>query len=162
GQATPGTENRSPSNLARSLSAIASGVFVITAIAALPPLGATAVLLAYAWLLVAADAIHDKLGLLTQAGAILALTAAKWAAADTAAPDGVDDALDHRRRRLPRVACPPRPRRPRARLVARVRLVPRRRAGGQVLRARHARLVARRSRHRRDAAAERADVHGPR
>jgi hypothetical protein len=61
----------------------ATVVFAIVTIAALPPLGATAVLLAYAWLLVGADIVFSKLKLLPQSWSILALAAAKWIAIDT-------------------------------------------------------------------------------
>jgi uncharacterized membrane protein len=66
------------------LSFIATGVFALVTIAALPPLGATAVLLAYAWLL-GADLVVPQLKLLPQSWTILGVAAAKWVVIDTIA-----------------------------------------------------------------------------
>lgn len=67
------------------LSFIASGVFALVTIAALPPLGATGVLLAYAWLLLGGDVLVPRLTLLVQAWIVLAVAVAKWVTVDTLA-----------------------------------------------------------------------------
>jgi hypothetical protein len=74
-----------------SLSAIASALLVAVTIAALPPVGASGVLIGYAWLLVAseffwrANPSRDPLALLPQALIVLAIAASKWIVIDTLA-----------------------------------------------------------------------------
>ncbi|HEX8524701.1 MAG TPA: DUF2339 domain-containing protein, partial [Tepidisphaeraceae bacterium] len=70
---------------ARLFSFLATGVFTVAIIAALPPFGATAALLGYAWLLVLLDRATPRLALGVQAWAVLILTTAKWASVDTLA-----------------------------------------------------------------------------
>jgi hypothetical protein len=65
------------------LSFMASAVFAVAVMGALPPLGATGVLLGYAWLLVLLDRMAPRLLLGAQAWAVLLLATAKWAAVDT-------------------------------------------------------------------------------
>ncbi|MEA2735071.1 MAG: hypothetical protein QOE14_1522, partial [Humisphaera sp.] len=67
------------------LSFLASGLFALITIASLPPIAATGVLLAYAWLLVGVDIFVARLKILPQAWTILAIAAAKWIAIDTIA-----------------------------------------------------------------------------
>jgi hypothetical protein len=70
------------------MSAVATVLLAIVAMLALPPLGATGVLLILAWLFVAADhpRVAPRLALLPQAAAVLAFAAGKWAVADTLLP----------------------------------------------------------------------------
>ena len=67
------------------LSFVATGVFVLVTMAALPPIGSTAVLLAYAWLLLGGDMVLPQLKLLPQSWIILGVAAAKWVVVDTIA-----------------------------------------------------------------------------
>ncbi len=76
-------KDRELANLSRTLSFLASAVFAFAVIAALPPLGSTGVLLAYAWLLVLLDRAAPRLSLGAQAWSVLLLAIAKWAAIDT-------------------------------------------------------------------------------
>lgn len=56
--------------------------FVCTSLGALPPLGATVALAAYAWLLVAVDRVEPRSRAAIQAVAAIALATAKWAVVD--------------------------------------------------------------------------------
>ncbi len=69
--------------LARLLSAVAAGVWAVAALLALPPLGATAVLLAYAGATAAASLVGAGEWLVPQAVAVVALAAVKWVVDDT-------------------------------------------------------------------------------
>ncbi len=75
---------RDPSE-ASFLSAIATAMFVITSIVALPPIGATATILIYAWILVGVDLAIDRPVLLVQACSVIALAAMKWVVVDSLA-----------------------------------------------------------------------------
>jgi uncharacterized membrane protein len=74
--------NREIVSLGRALSIAASAVVSLCVLGALPPPGATVVLLAYAWLLVGADFSLARLRPLHQACAVLGLVIVKWAAID--------------------------------------------------------------------------------
>ncbi len=71
------------SRLTSLMSFLASAVFASTAIMVLPPFGATATLLVYAWLCAALDRTSARLAFGTQAWALVLLATAKWAAIDT-------------------------------------------------------------------------------
>jgi len=83
-----GIDARLPEDLvagARLLSIAAGVVWAIAAINALPPLGATAALVLYAWLLAVADLPAPRLAFAAQSMAVLAIAAAKWVVVDTLA-----------------------------------------------------------------------------
>jgi uncharacterized membrane protein len=75
-------QNEELNRISAAVSFLASAVFAFTVIAALPPLGSTGVLLAYAWLLVLLDRTSSRLSLAAQAWSVLLLATAKWAAID--------------------------------------------------------------------------------
>lgn len=64
------------------LNAIAAAVFVVASIAALPPLGATALIAVYAWLLLGADFALPRRGLVQQAAVLVVLGIVKWVVVD--------------------------------------------------------------------------------
>lgn len=64
-------------------SVAASGVWIAAAWASLPPVGATAALLLYAWLLAGADITTRRLSFAFQSVAVVGIAAAKWAVIDT-------------------------------------------------------------------------------
>jgi hypothetical protein len=68
-----------------ALSAVASAVWVIASVLSLPPLAATAWIVEYAWLLVAAEALVPQLGFSLQAAALILVAAVKWVIVDTIA-----------------------------------------------------------------------------
>jgi hypothetical protein len=70
---------------ALSLSIVASAVWVIASALALPPLAATAWIVEYAWLLVAAEALVPQLRFSMQAAVLIMLATVKWAIVDTLA-----------------------------------------------------------------------------
>ena len=71
--------------LAWVTSALAGFAWVTASIAGLPPAGATYAILVYAWLLLAADLLNPRLGLVLLAAAVVALVTVKWLAVDTLA-----------------------------------------------------------------------------
>jgi hypothetical protein len=73
------------SRLISGMSFCASAVYAMTAIIVLPPFGATASLLIYAWLCVALERTTDRFAFGIQAWALVLFTVAKWAAIDTLA-----------------------------------------------------------------------------
>jgi uncharacterized membrane protein len=85
GQIIAGFAARSGSEADRSpivVSGIASAMWVATSVLALPPLAATAWIVEYAWLLVAAEAFLPGLRFSTQAAFLIVLGAAKWVIVD--------------------------------------------------------------------------------
>ena len=75
--------DRQANRSALVLSTTATAVWVVASILTLPPLAATAWIIEYAWLLVAAEALAPQLQFSAQAAALILLAAAKWAAVDT-------------------------------------------------------------------------------
>src|SRR5207247_10583003 len=71
--------------VARITHSLAGIVWVAVSIAGVPPVGATLAILVYAWLLLGADLLNPRLGLVLQSGAIVALAMIKWLAVDTLA-----------------------------------------------------------------------------
>jgi uncharacterized membrane protein len=88
GQVVAGLSTRHSSNAGRSpliLSALAALVWIVAAIQSLPPLAATAWIVEYAWLLVAAEALVPELRFSLQAAAIISVATLKWLLVDTLA-----------------------------------------------------------------------------
>ena len=71
--------------VARLLTLTCGVVWAVAAIGGLPHLGATAWIIAYAWLLMAGDRALPRLNLAEQAGGVLLIAAVKWAVVDTLA-----------------------------------------------------------------------------
>jgi len=88
GQVIAGFTSNSESETDRtalSLSLVASAVWVIASVLALPPLAATACIVEYAWLLVAAEALVPQLRFSMEAAVLIMLATVKWAIVDTLA-----------------------------------------------------------------------------
>lgn len=64
---------------------LAGLVWITASVAGLPPAGATFAILAYAWLLLGADLLNPRLGLVLQSGVVVGLAMIKWMAVDTLA-----------------------------------------------------------------------------
>jgi uncharacterized membrane protein len=75
----------SPRDMAWITGARAGVVWVAASIFALPPLGATLAIVAYAWLLLFADFATPRLGFYLQAAAALAVAVVKWVMVDSLA-----------------------------------------------------------------------------
>ena len=71
--------------LAWVTNALAGVAFITASVAGLPPAGATFAILVYAWLLLGADLLNPRLGLVLQSAVVVALVTIKWLAVDTLA-----------------------------------------------------------------------------
>ena len=71
--------------LAWVTNALAGFCWITASVAGLPPAGGTLAMVAYAWLLLGADLLNARLGLVFQAAVVVALATVKWVAVDTLA-----------------------------------------------------------------------------
>lgn len=71
--------------VARLTGCVATATLLIGSIACFPPLGTTAVFIAYAWAMLGLDRVAKVLGLPVHAAVIFGLAAAKWVVVDTIA-----------------------------------------------------------------------------